>query len=180
MTLKKSKPNRILGLDVSSKSIAYCITENGDPVEWGEIDLNGDQIQRLVDLRKKMTALYNKWDGFDVVALEKPVFVQSKSSASVLSQSAGVVVSIVAERSRFEYVAPTSWYATIGNKGLTKAQKDEFAKANPGRPKSFYAKHAREARKQMTLDWVKDTFGVSLESDNVADAFGVNYHVRSK
>jgi len=167
---------RILGVDVSSKSFAFSVYEDGQLVSWGEVHLPGDATKRLVALRKELTALMKQWDQFDAVFMEKAIFVQSTSTASLLSKSAGVTQSVVAENADFHEVTPEEWYKTIGNKRWNKAQKDKFARENPGKAASWYKNQARLARKQYTIDWVKSVFDIEVESDNVADAIGVGHH----
>lgn len=42
--LIKTKANRVLGIDASTNSIAFCLIENNQPVKWGKIDLVGSNI----------------------------------------------------------------------------------------------------------------------------------------
>ncbi len=37
--LVKTKANRVLGIDASTNSIAFCLMENDLPLKWGKINL---------------------------------------------------------------------------------------------------------------------------------------------
>lgn len=165
-----------MGLDVSSNSYAFAIFEAGQLIQWGEIDLSGvDHTARLIRLRKYLLALRGTWGKFDCVVLEKPIFVNSNKTASLLSQTAGVVKSIMAEDTLFVEVVPTEWYKAIGNNQWTKLQKEQFKMDYPDKTDSWYKGQFRQARKQFTIDWVKSTFGVVIDNDNVADAIGIGW-----
>ena len=41
-SLVKTKANRVLGIDASTNSIAFCLLENNIPIKWGKINLNGN------------------------------------------------------------------------------------------------------------------------------------------
>lgn len=166
---------RIMGIDVSSKSFAFSIFENGKITHWGEIDLPGDLTQRLVALRLRLEALSTVFGKLDAVVMEKAIFVNSTSTASILSQSAGVTKSVMAEHSDFFEVMPTEWYKVIKNMPKSKKDKDLFKKNNPGKSASWYTAQFRQQRKQFTIDWIKSEYGLDIESDNKADAIGVGF-----
>ena len=42
--LVKTKANRVLGIDASTNSIAFCLMENDIPLKWGKVELSGSDI----------------------------------------------------------------------------------------------------------------------------------------
>ena len=38
-SLKKTQANRVLGIDASTNSIAFCLMENDIPLKWGKVNL---------------------------------------------------------------------------------------------------------------------------------------------
>jgi len=47
-SLKKIQANRVLGIDASTNSIAFCLMENDIPLKWGKIDLVGQDIYEKI------------------------------------------------------------------------------------------------------------------------------------
>ena len=43
-SLVKTKANRVLGIDASTNSIAFCLMEDDVPLKWGKINLFGEDI----------------------------------------------------------------------------------------------------------------------------------------
>lgn len=171
----------VTGLDCSTNSIAYCRMEDGGPVSWGEINLAGTNIyEKIVDARHKVSALNHKLAA-DVVAIESAVMVKSVQTAIQLAYIDGAILSELLDANKHVLeVAPISWQSLIGNKLWTKERKDAFRRDNPGRTKSWYDTQMRRQRKQVTMDWVYDTYRIRITSDNVGDAFGLAYYADRK
>jgi len=52
-SLVKTKAYRVLGIDASTNSIAFCLMENNIPLKWGKIDLEGMNIyEKIYDAKK--------------------------------------------------------------------------------------------------------------------------------
>ena len=47
-SLKKTQASRVLGIDASTNSIAFCLMENDIPLKWGKIDLVGQDIYEKI------------------------------------------------------------------------------------------------------------------------------------
>jgi hypothetical protein len=90
--------------------------------------------------------------------------------------SGAIMASLLKDETEVYKVRPLEWQTAIGNPVLKKPEKDAIIRANPGKSKTWYQAANREFRKQRTIDFVLKTFGVRLESDNVADAIGICYH----
>lgn len=168
----------VMGIDTSTKSLAYCIySEEGRPVEWGEIFFGGtsltDRIVTGSQVIRELRTVHNRFD-VDVVACEQTIFVQNKSVVISMAYSLGMILSSVGNMNIVQYT-PISWQSALGNNLLTKAEKEQIKKDNPGRSTSWLSTKRREIRKQRTIDWVYTKWGITVESDNVADAFGVGY-----
>ena len=168
----------VMGIDTSTKSLAYCIySEEGRPVEWGEVFFGGTSLtDRVVTGAQVIRALKEEHGMFDVdaVSAEQVVFVQNKSAVIALAYSLGMILGALGNINVVQTV-PISWQSSIGNNLLTKAEKDQIKKDNPGKSASWLSNKRREVRKQRTIDWVYTKWGITVESDNVADAFGVGY-----
>ena len=59
--LVKTKAHRVLGIDASTNSIAFCLMENDKPLKWGKIDLVGmDIYEKIHDAKKKMALMLDE------------------------------------------------------------------------------------------------------------------------
>ena len=59
--LVKTQANRVLGIDASTNSIAFCLMENDKPIKWGKVDLEGmDIYEKIYDAKKKMSLMLNE------------------------------------------------------------------------------------------------------------------------
>lgn len=43
-SLVKTKAYRVLGIDASTNSVAFCLMENNIPIKWGKIEFAGADI----------------------------------------------------------------------------------------------------------------------------------------
>ena len=52
--LIKIKANRVLGIDASTNSVAFCLMENDQPLKWGKIEFEGSDIyDKILDAKIK-------------------------------------------------------------------------------------------------------------------------------
>ena len=59
--LVKTKAYRVLGIDASTNSIAFCLMENDIPIKWGKINLMGNDIyEKIYDAKVKMHSMLNE------------------------------------------------------------------------------------------------------------------------
>lgn len=167
-----------MGIDASTMSMAFCLMSDQEVIKYGEIFFEGDSVfERAVDANKKIKALKASID-YDMIAIESAIIV---NSAVVGIKMAYVFGAIVAELCRggqpIIEVKPLAWQSYIGNKAWTAAQKAELKKNNPKKSVSWLKAEMRKQRKQTTIDYFNKKYGTKIESDNVADAFGVAYYV---
>ena len=69
-SLKKTQADRVLGIDASTNSIAFCLMENDVPLKWGKINLSGEDIYDKIQSRKDF--FESKCGGLDLEWLELP------------------------------------------------------------------------------------------------------------
>lgn len=174
--LKKIAARRVLGIDASTNSMAFCLYDQGEPTKWGEINFVGATVfERLADGQKKISS-FSKDLEFDLIVIEAATFIQNKRTVILLSYAFGSIISaLMRNGANVVEIPPITWQNYIQNKALTKDEKIEIQNLYPDKSKSWYSGKYREVRKQRTIKWVEDTFGVSLESDDVADAFGIGW-----
>jgi Holliday junction resolvasome RuvABC endonuclease subunit len=183
--LKKVPVVRTLGIDCSTKSVAYACFEGDTPLYCGEVFFEGTTVfHRLNDARAKMQAILDSpdimgVDGFkaDYVAIEAAIAVKNVKTAILLAYVYGAVMSVLMQNgASVVEVPPITWQSFIGNPNLKKAEKDKLKSDNPGKSVSWYQNAGRKMRKQRTLDFAKQYFQIPSDSDNIGDAVGVAYY----
>lgn len=174
--IKKADAVRVMGVDCSTKSFAFSIFDNGELVQFGEIEFFGNTVfQRLHDGQEKVRALRDQLE-IDYVVIESAVFVQNKKTVVLLAYSFGAIIAaLMSSGAEVIEMAPMTWQNYIGNKVLTKAEKAAIMEANPGKSKSWYSNAFRDYRKARTAAWVSAKFGYDIDNDNVTDAIALGW-----
>ena len=175
--LIKTKASRVLGIDASTNSVAFCLMEDNVPVKWGKIEFTGADIyEKIYDAKRKVHAMLSELKS-DYIAVEGAVLVRSPDAVIKLSYVYGVVIAeLMASGAKVITISPTSWQAYIGNKNPTKADKEEIRIKFPGHSDSWYKSKIRETRKQKTVDYFNNKYNLQLEDFDVADSFGIAHY----
>jgi Holliday junction resolvasome RuvABC endonuclease subunit len=179
-SLKKTQANRVLGIDASTNSIAFCLMENDVPLKWGKINLTGNDIyEKIHDAKIKMASMLEELRS-DYIVVEGAVFVKSADAVIKLSYVYGVVIAeLMSTGAKVITISPSSWQAYIGNKNPTKEEKAAIRLKNPGYADSWYQNQLRNMRKQRTVDYFNDKYSLSLSDFDVADSFGIAHYSNS-
>ena len=176
--LRKIEANKVLGVDASTNSLAFCIFEDGHVKSYGEIFFDGSDIyERVLDAKRKTKALVDAGLlAADFMALEAGVVVKSAATGIKMAYVFGVIMGeILKDNMKVIEVHPITWQSYIGNKNFTKAEKQAVKDEYPGKSETWYKGQIRKMRKQKTLDFFKEK-GIITESDNVADAAGIAWY----
>jgi Holliday junction resolvasome RuvABC endonuclease subunit len=175
--LAKTKANRVLGIDASTNSVAFCLMDNDKPVKWGKIEFTGSDIyDKIYDAKVKMHAMLDELKS-DYIVVEGAVLVRSPDAVIKLSYVYGVVIAeLMSTGAKITTISPTAWQSFIKNGNFTKLEKEILKKENPGYADSWYKNKIRNIRKQRTADYFNNLYGLSLNDFDVADAFGIAYY----
>lgn len=175
--LVKVKAQRVLGIDASTNSVAFCLMEDDVPLKWGKINIVGADIyEKIYDAKKKMSIMLDELKS-DYIVVEGAVLVRSPDAVIKLSYVYGVVIAeLMSTGAKVITISPTSWQAYIGNKNPTKAEKSAIRLANPGYADSWYKNQIRNMRKQRTVDYFNTRYDLQLNDFDVADAFGIAHY----
>jgi Holliday junction resolvasome RuvABC endonuclease subunit len=175
--LVKTKANRVLGIDASTNSVAFCLMENDQPLKWGKIDFVGADIyEKIYDAKVKMHVMLNELKS-DYIAVEGAILVRSPDAVIKLSYVYGVVIAeLMSTGAKVITISPSAWQAYIGNKNPTKDEKSAIRLKNPGYADSWYKNQLRNMRKQRTVDYFNKKYGLSVSDFDVADAFGIAHY----
>lgn len=170
---------RIMGVDASTKSFAYCLMENGKILSYGQYFYEGSNlIERLSDSLLKHQAIANmdEFKDIDYVVFEAAVNVRSQSTLIAMAKSFGIAEAIWASKGAIIVeVTPMTWQSYIGNPNITGSVKRDFVLARPFlKTKSQIDKYVREYRKKVTMDWAEAKYGIKAETDDVSDAVGIS------
>ena len=165
-----------MGVDSSTNSFAFCIMGQ-EPVKWGKINFNGNNIyEKVIDCRNKIQFIKQEVNP-DYICIESAIMVKSQAVAIHMAMIVGVLVSELADQpGRIITVPPSSWQNYIGNKNLTKQEKSDIKLEYPGKTETWYRNKARNMRKQRTLDYFNNKFNTNVEDNDVGDAFGLAYY----
>jgi len=173
-SLNKKTERFIMGADCSTKSFAFSVFDNGSLIKWGEITFKGNTVfERLADGQKKVRLLKQQFK-VDRVVIESAVFVQNKKTVILLAYSFGAIIAALIDGGAVvEEVSPLVWQRAIQNPPLTKPEKQAIVDANPDKSKAWYTNANRLFRKHRTRVWVRDTYGIDIDNDNVTDAIAI-------
>ena len=179
-SLKKTQANRVLGIDASTNSIAFCLMEDDVPLKWGKINLSGEDIyDKIHNAKVKMALMLDELKS-DYIVVEGAVFVKSADAVIKLSYVYGVVIAeLMSTGAKVITIAPSSWQAYIGNKNPTKEEKAAIRLKSPGYADSWYQNQLRNMRKQRTVDYFNKKYNLSLTDFDVADSFGIAHYSNS-
>jgi Holliday junction resolvasome RuvABC endonuclease subunit len=180
-SLVKTKASKVLGIDASTNSIAFCLMENDIPLKWGKINLSGNDIyEKIYDAKVKMSVMLDELQA-DYIAVEGAVLVRSADAVIKLSYVYGVVIAeLMSTGAKVITISPTSWQAYIGNKNPTKEEKAGIRLANPGYAESWYKNQLRNMRKQRTADYFNKKYSLSISDFDVADSFGIAHYANKE
>jgi Holliday junction resolvasome RuvABC endonuclease subunit len=176
-SLVKIKASKVLGIDASTNSIAFCLMENDVPLKWGKINLVGNDIyEKIYDAKVKMNAMLGELSA-DYIAVEGAVLVRSADAVIKLSYVYGVVIAeLMSTGAKVITISPSSWQAYIGNKNPTKDEKAGIRLVNPGYADSWYKNQLRNMRKQRTADYFNRKYNLNVVDFDVADSFGIAHY----
>ena len=176
-SLIKTKAYRVLGIDASTNSIAFCLMENDLPLKWGKIELEGMNIyEKIYDAKRKMSTMLDELKS-DYIVVEGAILVRSPDAVIKLSYVYGVVIAeLMSSGASVITISPSSWQAYIGNKNPTKEEKAAIKLKNPGYAESWYKNQIRNMRKQRTVDYFNKKYNLELDDFDVADAFGIAHY----
>jgi len=174
--LIKPKASKILGIDASTNSFAFCLMDGENVKKWGEITFEGSDVyERILDAKKKIHAFKGQLD-YDFVVMEAAISVKSVHTGIKMAYVFGAIMGeLLSDNIEVVEVHPITWQSYLGNKNFTKIEKQAVKDEFPGKSENWYKAKIRERRKGKTIEFVR-SLGVETESDNVADAAGIAWY----
>jgi Holliday junction resolvasome RuvABC endonuclease subunit len=167
----------VIGIDSSTNSLAFAVFEDTELKKYGKIEFEGNvAYDRLSDSLRKVSGMKETLSA-DFIAIEKAVMVRSADTAIKMGMALGVIIAALGDDgTEVVEVAPISWQSYIGNNIYTRQKKGEVKKKYPTKSASWLKNHIREERKQFTIDYFNELYGLSIDDNDVSDAIGVGYY----
>jgi len=172
-----------MGIDCSTKSLAYGIFEGDEPVTCGEVQFQGASLyERLNDAHRKVPPLVKAGVlQADYIAFESAWTGPNPQVGINLAMVYGAVIGALMQAGmEVVTVPPLTWQAFIGNPNLKKAEKEQIKADHPGKSASWYSNAGRQMRKQRTLRFSQQFFKIDNGSDNVGDAVAIAYYANTQ
>lgn len=178
--LQKTKAARVMGIDCSTKSLAFCIFYNRKPVTWGKVLFEGATVfDRLKDASQKVQALMYEFD-VDFIAMEGAILANNKNVRVTIDLSlvyGAVLAQLLFGRAKVIHVSPLEWQRAIGNPPFTRVETTKMKDDFPGKSASWYTSKKRSIRKQRTMDFINGKWPLmNITDDDVGDACAIAYY----
>lgn len=162
----------ILAIDQARKG-AWCVYdyEKKTPVAYGAFDFPSDQFtyaQTMVGICDLIERLMDEHDAA-AVFIEDIQLRRNVDSFKKLAQLQGALVSMF-ERSEYlyDFIPPSRWQSYCNARGrTTKEIKNKVTAATSDKKQS----------KILSIQFVKEQFGIKTDDDNLADAICIGYFV---
>jgi len=172
------RPDSIISVDASTNTIAFAIFEGTSLKLFGKIKFDGkDHYQKAGDACKKLVPLFSKFN-IGAMVIENTIYANSPRTSMQLALNQGAIVSaayINGIKNTYP-CAPISWQSWIGNKVLSKEEKNKIRKDTPGKSESWYKNQEREFRKNRTIRLVNIEFTLEVDDNDVADAIAIGWY----
>lgn len=171
-----SRPESFCAIDASTNSMAFAYFRDNKLDSYGKIKYYGSDIyEKIVDTAHKTGVFFKNFSELTHIVIEQPIYLNSPKTAANLSMSHGALVASAALTGvdHIASVSPMQWQNWAGNKRLTVAEKDAIKNATPGKSASWYKTQERQFRKQRTIKFVNDRYGLRVDDDDVADAIAI-------
>ena len=171
------KPKRFCAIDASKNTLAFGIFADKKIIACGKIKFEGvTTYDKVIDAARKTKAFFDKFN-FDTIIIEHTVFMNSPKTAAQLAMVQGALLGAASMSGvkKIGSVSPITWQNFIGNKKLTKEEKHEIQKKNPGKSVSWFKNEERNIRKQRTVNFVNINYDKQLDDDDVADACAIGH-----
>ena len=105
-----AKENSVLGIDASTRSIAFCLFKDNVPIKWGEVYFDGaDVYERILDARNKVREIIKEIPS-DFVAIEAAVMVRSANTGLKMAYIFGAMMGeLISDGRKVVEVHPITW-----------------------------------------------------------------------
>lgn len=174
------RPQKVCSIDASTNSLAFAIFHDDKLVKFGKIKFDGiTTYGKLRDAARKCVKFFDVVkDDIDAIIIEHTVFMNSPKTQADLALIQGALLGAAAQNNiRIAgSINPITWQTFIGNGKLTKEEKLNIRKENPGKSESWYKNFEREYRKVRTIKVTNITYDINNDDNDIADAIGIGHY----
>lgn len=174
------RPQRICSIDASTNNLAFAIFDGERLIKFGKITFDGNNTYgKLSDASRKCVSFFNSVRDFvDYIVIEHTVYLNSPKTAADLALVQGALLGAAAQNGIkiSGSINPIAWQTFIGNGKLTKEEKVQIRKDNPGKSESWYKNFEREFRKLRTIRVTNIEYSIDNNDNDIADAIGVGHY----
>lgn len=170
------KPSSFCSVDASTNSMAFAYFEHENLIKYGKIKYFGSDIyEKIVDTAQKTEGFFKQFNGLEYMVIEQVIYLNSPKTAANLAMSHGALVSAASLTGikNIASVSPMQWQNWSGNKRLTAEEKQKIRQSQPNKSESWYKSQERLLRKQRTIKFVNDKYGLKINDDDVADSIAI-------
>lgn len=174
-SISNKKYERVIGVDVSTRSIAIAMVEGGIPTRLISLALpHGDFYRRLSVARRRFDAVLRSFSP-QVCVIESPIMVQNPLSTKQLSYVVGVLFGQCLERNIVvEDVPPMTWKSFLGYRTIRRGERERIIE-NLGETEG--RKEISRIRKGQIQDKLSERYprfaSIIRGDDDLSDALGV-------
>ena len=140
--------SRVLSLDQSTRVSGYCLFEDGEYVESGIVDMSSsklDTYHRSFEMAKALWRVIKKYKP-DRLIIEDTQQQNNVKTVIILARLQGMIIGYAeAHGVKVHILLPSQWRAALG-----------YAQGS---------KVKRDALKQQSIDYVKNTYGIDRSED---------------
>ena len=178
--LSKVKASRVMGIDCSTHSMAFCVYYNRKPEVWGKILFEGsDVFARMASAEQRVGAVAQNFH-VDYIVFESAILakVANADTTIKLAMVYGICIAkLMKTGTKVVTVKPLEWQAFLGNPNFKPAEKAAVKKEFPIHSAGWYQQKIRSLRKQKTMDFFNTKFPMmKLTDDDVGDSVGLAYY----
>jgi Holliday junction resolvasome RuvABC endonuclease subunit len=174
------RPQKICSIDASTNSMAFAIFDGEKLIKFGKVKFNGvNSYSKVADAGKKCAAFFAILSkDVESIIIEHTVYMNSPKTAADLALVQGALLGAAAQNGikLSGSINPIAWQTFIGNGKLTKEEKLQIRKENPGKSDSWYKNFEREFRKLRTIRVTNIEYDIENDDNDVADAIGVGHY----
>src|SRR6478752_1489596 len=168
---------RFMGIDASSKSVAFGVVEGDQLLFYGEYYFKFASCDKRLAEARRLTEDFAPllFEHTDYICFERAVMVTNREVALKLAQTFGAIKSVlIDQKARLVEAPPIAWQEKIGNPVLKGNARKVFVEKHPEwRTASQRAAGVRQYRKNVTREIVKKHYGEDIDNDNITDAIAL-------
>lgn len=184
VNLSKVRASRVMGIDCSTHSLAFCVYYNRKPEVWGKIYFEGsDVFARMASAEQRVGAVAENFH-VDYIVFESAILakVANADTTIKLAMVYGICIAkLMKTGTKVVTCKPLEWQSFIGNPNFKPVEKAAVKKQFPNYSAGWYQQKIRSMRKQKTMDFFNKRFPLmKLNDDDVGDACGLAYYGYNK